>query len=318
MCVGIRENLFVNMQQFLTFWNTYNVTIIEVLIGIIVLTVGFLVYSMTFGKKNESISDSAQIEKTLQKILEAQASNPATKLSGLSNKGVSDPTLGAGATDEVDRLRANLQEKDAQLEQLHAMVAETSAKQAADGAAADQAAVTPGVDVSGLESRIKELEGNLAEYEIISEDIADLSRFKEENARLLKQLDGQKSASPPAPTRPVATGIEPAPAPAQSVEENVESIVEASPSEVVTETVSEAMAEASTEDAAEVVAEIASTEAPISTAETGTEPGFETPSVVDDELMKEFAAAVEGQKNSTVSNETDKLMNDFENFMKKG
>jgi len=46
---------------------------------------------------------------------------------------------------------------------------------------------------SDYEAKIKELESRLAEYEIISEDIADLSFFKEENVRLTKELESLRS-----------------------------------------------------------------------------------------------------------------------------
>jgi phage shock protein A len=45
------------------------------------------------------------------------------------------------------------------------------------------------VDVSGYVEKIRDLEGKLKEYEIIEDDIADLSHFKEENAKLKKKIE---------------------------------------------------------------------------------------------------------------------------------
>ncbi len=42
--------------------------------------------------------------------------------------------------------------------------------------------------------RVKELEGKLAEYEILEDDIADLSIYKEENEKLKKELEGLRGS----------------------------------------------------------------------------------------------------------------------------
>ena len=45
--------------------------------------------------------------------------------------------------------------------------------------------------------RISELEAKLAEYEVLEDDIADLSLYKEENARLKTELDRLKGGGAP-------------------------------------------------------------------------------------------------------------------------
>jgi len=54
--------------------------------------------------------------------------------------------------------------------------------------------------ISGLTGRLDEAQARLAEYEIIEDDIADLSMFKEENASLKKEVEKYKAlaAAPPA------------------------------------------------------------------------------------------------------------------------
>ncbi len=69
-------------------------------------------------------------------------------------------------------------------------------------------------DTSKLEERIKELEGKLVEYEILEDDIADLSLYKEENARLkaeLTRLGGTPSATAPSEGTPQIEAKETAP-----------------------------------------------------------------------------------------------------------
>lgn len=298
------------MQQFLSFWNTYNVTIIEVLIAIIVLTVASFLFTLVFGKKDED-GDSTKIEKTLQKILEAQggkiAVDPGKEPLG-AVPGAPAAAVAPAGNDELAKLRASLAEKDALIEQLKA--ANSGAAEASLAVAIGASEPASADERITLEARIKELEGNLAEYEIISEDIADLSRYKEENARLLKQLEATGATPAPAPLAEVVVASEPV---AASIPTSDVTAVTAPP------TKPEAASAAASTKTITAETPAAPTDATATAApDTPAQPTVEAPTVVDDELMKEFAAAVEGQKNPAVSVETDKLMNDFENFMKKG
>lgn len=51
------------------------------------------------------------------------------------------------------------------------------------------------LDASSLKAKIEELQGKLAEYEILEDDIADLSKFKEENAKLKAELEALKNGT---------------------------------------------------------------------------------------------------------------------------
>lgn len=48
--------------------------------------------------------------------------------------------------------------------------------------------------VDGLKKEIEDLKGKLSDYEIIEDDLADLSKFKEENAKLIEKLSKYESA----------------------------------------------------------------------------------------------------------------------------
>lgn len=109
------------------------------------------------------------------------------------------------------------------------------------------------VDTSKFEEKITELEGKLAEYEILEDDIADLSLYKEENVRLKQELAKVSGGAMPAaaPAAPVAqavmeepaglAGVEPPPAPladdelieefATAVEKSKEAKIETEPSD---------------------------------------------------------------------------------------
>jgi hypothetical protein len=64
-----------------------------------------------------------------------------------------------------------------------------------------------------LDGRIKELEAKLAEYEILEDDIADLSLYKEENVRLRAELEKIKGGGAPAPAPEAAAPAPTSPPP---------------------------------------------------------------------------------------------------------
>lgn len=320
------------MDKVLHFWNQNNVIIIEGLIGLIVLLSLIVAYRTFFGAKandergagastNGSL-DAVQLEKTLQKILENQ--NLGAKLAANEDLSV-DADIDANLTvpaeageeapsPELAQLRAALGESQkkmealkVQLTQAQEQAAQAQAMAAAAPAAAaggGEAGASPATGMSSeeredLSGKLRDLEARLAEYEIISEDIADLSRYREENDDLKKQIEALKASgggSAPEPAAPPVQEAASAPAP--------EPEPEAPKLEVVKD-------EAPPEPAA----------APESAADTN---------LIDDDLMKEFAAAVEGQKAldkaaekagdgsekaATNADDTSQLMNEFENFV---
>jgi len=274
------------MEKFLNFWSHYNATIIEALVGLILISTIYLVYRTFFGAKSAGHEDgagasvnTAQIEKTLQKILDQQSS---VKGGSFSAEGGSAP---AEMMLELTDLKMALEEKEKQIVVLNEKATQAAKAASAPGAGPSQEAIAAAASAAaGLaekeradyESKIKELEGRLAEYEIISEDIADLSFFKEENARLTKELESLRGSGGAAPAAAAPSAVAAAPA----------------------------------EEAAPVAAEAA----PAVSAEAQ--------SAIDDSLMAEFAKAVEGQKSGTLegtpkTDENNKLLEEFENFNKK-
>lgn len=323
------------MDKFLSFWDHYNTRIIEGLVALVILLSLILAYRSFFAKKSKGDSvdagnglDAAQLEKTLQKILENQQSGGGrasrsahaedlstdVDLDAMEQASVSDAGASEGGSAEsaaeVVQLRSSLNESAKKVEALQAQLKD--ALQAAEAAAAAPAAAG-GAEAGGMSAaekeemngKLRDLEARLAEYEIISEDIADLSRYREENDNLKKELEALK-----------AGGAQPAAA-APAAEPVVEAAPEPEPEPTPSEPVSVEPP---------VQADAATPDAPAEPAATG---GAD---LIDDELMKEFAAAVEGQKAldkaadkagdgsqkaAATGDETDKLMNEFENFVSK-
>jgi hypothetical protein len=181
----------------------------------------------------------------------------------------------------LDQLKADIAEKD----RLLAAAKEETARATALAQTSNQQPPKSDDEAKKLESKVKDLEARLAEYEIISEDIADLSFYKEENIRLQNELMALKNGEAP------ADAVVAAPEAA-----------EAAPL-----TADGALAPDAAPPVAEVIPEAA-------------------PAAAEDDIMKEFAKAVEEQKAPTTEapaaaktdqTENADLMNQFENFVKK-
>lgn len=262
----------VNVESFLHFWSQYNTQIIEVLVGLTLLCLLFLAYRVLVVGSSETETSasggaglrSEDLEKTLTQILENQKQQPA----------------GASAGDDQGQLQ-KLKEEIATKEKMIAELKSSTGAGAATGAA------VPAGEKAKFETTIKELEARLAEYEIISEDIADLSFYKEENARLQKEYESLKKSAPSAQQAAPAVAAAPTAAPA----------------------------------APEPAAAAA-------TAPAASEPPSPAAAAAADPLLAELAAAAAAASVAAPAagtpppgggaSEESQLMNQFENFVKKG
>lgn len=142
-----------------------------------------------------------QIEEVLSKVLEktkvwdekaqAKASFPV---------GVQSMDLEASKK-ELAELKQILKTKESELKLL-----KSDASKASDGAASSGAASSE--DTQKYLTRIEELESRLAEYEILEDDIADLSLYKEENSRLKGELERLRGSATSASQSAAVSGGE--------------------------------------------------------------------------------------------------------------
>ena len=335
----------MTIEKFLQFWNQYNPLIIEGLIGLIILMSLFLAYRSFFSKKAQHAEteasagggglDAGQLEKTLQKILENQNLN--AKLAANDDLSVDAPIEhdtsagdGGEAAPEVAQLRATLSDSNKKIQILQTQLAQaqeqaTQAQAAAASSSPAAAGAAPGIsseERNELNAKLLDFEARLAEYEIISEDIADLSKYREENDDLKKQLEAFKSQLAQAPA---AAPVAPAPVPAAPAPEPVVAVAPTPEPEPTPAPVA-AAAPQSSQDAVDEAMNAAVLKMTPQSTESAPPPA----DLIDDDLMKEFAAAVEGQKAldqaaqkagdgsekaTTNTDDTDKLMNEFENFV---
>jgi hypothetical protein len=188
----------VNLENVLNIATHQSESIIQWTFLLILLLSIALIARSVFGKKNEAAASGSMIasaagvgaqfsglgmpenagdlQTMLTKLLEQTSKLESVPASG-------QPMTSAVAADveaQIQTMKVELATREKEIAQLKA-------------AGPSQA----GADADKLSARIKELEAKLAEYEILEDDIADLSLYKEENVRLRGELDKMKSGAPP-------------------------------------------------------------------------------------------------------------------------
>jgi len=160
--------------------NHNTIIIVAISIGITLL---LLVYSTRiFIKSNDpsvTVSntrvDLSEIEALLKQVL-SKSHGVTEALESRPTATTAETQSGAELVAEIKRLQTELQQKQEEIEASKSKFKELDPEEKLK-----------------LEGRIRELEAKLAEYEIIAEDIADLSRYKDENIRLKKKISELES-----------------------------------------------------------------------------------------------------------------------------
>lgn len=170
----------------------HNELVIQWLIVLIIGMVAFLIGRSLFQKpKNNSskssvnaVSSSEQVELLLAQILERtqgwSAGPTSIESSGGGGAGSAPSTAELeSARKELSQLKSLLKTKEDEL---------NNAKSGAPAASGQN-------NGKEYQAKIEELEAKLAEYEVLEDDIADLSLYKEENARLKAEVERLKGDS---------------------------------------------------------------------------------------------------------------------------
>lgn len=143
--------------------------VITVLLGAIILCV-FALMTASFHNPKDAITQEMGSVERLEGVLRQMLSDqqwPAAK-SPLDGAAPADGQVSL-LQDQVHQLEQDLAAKQKQIEELSKV----------DGGSPD---------LAPLKLKVKELEDKLAEYSVIEEDIADLSRFRQENEDLRKKI----------------------------------------------------------------------------------------------------------------------------------
>ena len=214
--------------------------------------------------------DVKEIEGAMRRVLSSQAVQVAGTAPAAAADGTGGDPAQLASLNEALRQREGTIEKLTQ--QLDKLRSEAASMPAGEGG-----------DTTGLKAKLEELQARLAEYEIIEDDIADLSLFKEENARLKAEIEKLKSSlsAAPAASAPVAAApAPPPPAPAAAPAAEKSQGFELDPNDDVMK---------------EFAAAVSVQKAPPPKADTGipTKPAEEDPQAAIDAMMAKMAAESE-------------------------
>lgn len=272
-----------------------------VLIGLTLLSVLLmLIRSVMEEKQGGAESDTKSID----------AKQLGTAVEGAIKKALADKTVFGGAalgetagnSEDSSELKKVLNEREAKIAALMSDLEAMKGKVDATTAAGDGAKLSEGdaADLMALRTKVNELQTKLSEYEIIEDDIADLSLFKEENKKLKDEIEKLKAATETAQTQVQAAqvAVEEASAPpsgadlVRTAQAAVTALADAMAVVDETAVVEEPMP--ASEAPPETTPPAASVEASTSATTGAANEKFELDKT--DEVMGEFARALEGVK----------------------
>jgi len=303
----------VNLEKFIAFVTSHNEAIIQWLFLGILLLAGSLIARSLFGKKDEEpavateAAGGTDLQSALEKILAQTTKLESISLDKLSPQGVAEVDA------QVQALKADLAAREVELSQL----------KSAGGAGGESGGGGNGSqnseEAAALSARVKELESKLSEYEILEDDIADLSLYKEENARLKTEIDRIKGGgAASAEAAPAADGTaEQAPAGEDIVAEFAHAVGQESdlppaadgPTMEIPDT-GDPMADF--ESTVQLEKQLAgdapaSTPAPVAEPASAAQPAASAQAEADD-LFAEFSAAAPEEEQDSATLDTEKMM----------
>lgn len=225
------ENREMEILSILRFVHDHNDKVIGSLVALFLITsIALLIRSLK--EKGEGHGDIAQntngnmnidleaIEDRVRKVIASQpvsvraseavsATRPAAPQASEASTSSDDSEKKDDQVDEVGLLTQIVSERDQQVADLMTEIEKLKSAISAGGPSADGGATG---DVVDLKNQLAELQARLAEYEIIEDDIADLSLYKDENIRLKAEVEELneklKNASETAPKSKVNAGPE--------------------------------------------------------------------------------------------------------------
>ncbi len=230
------------MEKVLYFLSNYNAQIIQAGFAVVFLLIIIYVYRAFFmagslSGETADVAHSPAIEQKLNQILEIQrsksgavapsSSGAVAPSGGGSAPGTSSPR-GQNAEEEIDKLKAeiyNLRQQLNDAEKVSAVsggqnLAPFSAVNSNEDAVENDPASSKATEQMVV--KVKELESRLSEYEIIADDIAELSQLRADNAKLKEQLSKVQGSAPAA-----AEILEPKPVAAATEELSAQAAIDA-------------------------------------------------------------------------------------------
>ena len=173
------------------------------------------------GSNSEEAADTnhpAGLEQKLNQILEHQRSKASVAADSTATNPVSKNSV---TEQDVDKLKSEIYNLRQQLNEVQTTSGSSNTvnnSQVSEASAADEIKDDSSPEMAkaseAMVVKVKELESRLAEYEIIADDIAELSQLRADNAKLKEQLSQmqpknvQTADVPTAPAEPATASQE--------------------------------------------------------------------------------------------------------------
>lgn len=185
-----------------------------VLIGLTLLVVVLmLIRSVMEEKEGAAAGSGAAIDsKSLGLAVEGALKKALSDKTVGSSAGADATATASGGGEASADLKRILDEREAKIAALMSDL--DLMKNQLDAKPADPIAGAGNADSVALHAKLAELQAKLSEYEIIEDDIADLSSFKDENKRLKEELERLRAAALTAQTQVQAAQVAPVAPPA--------------------------------------------------------------------------------------------------------
>ncbi len=290
------------MNDLITWAAQHNTIFIQVVFSIVLFLILIYVYRLFFvnspsAAEGDSVAEFSQVNEKLDRLIDQQKSSgiqviekvvPAAPAeAGVVTDVPAASTAPAANPAELDQVNAENAKLKAQLNELEKKVFELSPVAGSEGAAkVDESRIVE------LNKKVEELQSRLSEYDIIADDIAELSQLRSENAELKKKIEngggdssGSSSGDSGGSSNGEATEIPSSEAVGTSGVSDTSEPVQTAEAPVNSEAVSTEVAsnEAAPVEAVTAVAEIEATAPVEAAASSGDVPGFdpETSALLD-------------------------------------
>lgn len=314
------------MNELITWAAKNNTLLIQVAFSVVLLLILIYIYRLFFvanphANLGESAVELGEVNQKLNQLLDQQKNSGIQVIEKVvpaaAPTGATAPTGG----DDVAVLRAEIIKLQTQLNESEKKVFELTPIAGPEDSIKEEAPKVDPAQITELNKKIEELQSRLSEYDIIADDIAELSQLRAENAELKKNLGGASGLDSLLGAVPQATP-----------EATPEAVVDAPAEAAVIESVVEPLAEPEVETLAPPIVELPEldialdTSAELETAlaeATAALPDIAAPAPIDAAIAEPLPEVVSEVQEKIVMDqnipETEKnLINEFEKSTQKG
>lgn len=187
------------MNEIITWSAQHNTIVLQVVVSIVLLLSLVYVYRLFFVNSPSATGESSvelnEVNQKLDQILEQQKSSGIQVIEKVvTSAEIAIPAVGDKITEpsnpgEIDQAKAENTKLKAQLNELEKKIFELTPVAGTEDSAKDEGPKVDPEQLVKLNKKVEELQSRLSEYDIIADDIAELSQLRAENAELKRKIE---------------------------------------------------------------------------------------------------------------------------------